>query len=518
MESTGAKNKIQISSFTRDLLYAAGKSHWAEQREDKIIAKGKGEMTTFWLVYRGSQSQKSGSSSGVATDEDTNENSGDDEVWTSGDVHISKKYQRLVQWNAEMMFLMLKDIKRKRTEVGLEPESEKKLIASEKKVGQVGCLVEKELRDVVILPPHRLSDRTKENTEPTMDPKIFPQLVDFVRELCLLYRPNPFHNFDHASHVAMSAIKLLKRVGHSFQGMSAYKFHENTFGCTDPMTQFAVMFSALIHDAGHPGVPNSVLSAEKDALARQYKKSPAEQHSVAVSWTLLQNDKYHALRRAIYCTSEEMHRFRDLLVCCVLATDIADKEFSRARMNRWKIAFDDATENQDKDSTLMNRKATIILEHLVQASDVAHSKCFSAWPSTSWRNNAHLINLSVQQCNTGMYFENGTRNYSSRIWKHMNLAESEPTPWKPGMKGNWVSLTFTSSLWQRSFPTAVCSIRQVKSSKYQGNCVEAAYHSFCWCSLNYAKSNRAEWEMRGREIVQELAHAYAQWKVDPSKE
>ena len=49
-----------------------------------------------------------------------------------------------------------------------------------------------------------------------------------------------------------------------------------------------------------------------------------------------------------------------------LATDIADKELQGLRKNRWNVAFSEqaALEN-DQD-----RKATIVVEHLIQASDV----------------------------------------------------------------------------------------------------------------------------------------------------
>ena len=49
MESTGTKNRIQLSLTTAELLSAAGKD-WTVPREEKVIAKGKGEMQTFWLV------------------------------------------------------------------------------------------------------------------------------------------------------------------------------------------------------------------------------------------------------------------------------------------------------------------------------------------------------------------------------------------------------------------------------------------------------------------------------------
>lgn len=49
MESTGVKGKIQISKATADLLILAGKSRWITPREDKIVAKGKGELETYWV-------------------------------------------------------------------------------------------------------------------------------------------------------------------------------------------------------------------------------------------------------------------------------------------------------------------------------------------------------------------------------------------------------------------------------------------------------------------------------------
>ena len=44
MESTGAKNKIHISKDTADRLIEAGRSHWVVAREEKVQAKGKGEL------------------------------------------------------------------------------------------------------------------------------------------------------------------------------------------------------------------------------------------------------------------------------------------------------------------------------------------------------------------------------------------------------------------------------------------------------------------------------------------
>ena len=50
MESTGLSRKIQVSQETADLLLAAGKGNWLAKREDTVVAKGKGELTCYWLL------------------------------------------------------------------------------------------------------------------------------------------------------------------------------------------------------------------------------------------------------------------------------------------------------------------------------------------------------------------------------------------------------------------------------------------------------------------------------------
>jgi Adenylate and Guanylate cyclase catalytic domain len=49
MESTGKRDKIQISQATADILHSSGKAHWIMKREDIVEAKGKGKLQTYWL-------------------------------------------------------------------------------------------------------------------------------------------------------------------------------------------------------------------------------------------------------------------------------------------------------------------------------------------------------------------------------------------------------------------------------------------------------------------------------------
>jgi class 3 adenylate cyclase len=49
MESNGIAGRIQVSQSTADALILAGKAGWLTPREEKVVAKGKGEMQTYWI-------------------------------------------------------------------------------------------------------------------------------------------------------------------------------------------------------------------------------------------------------------------------------------------------------------------------------------------------------------------------------------------------------------------------------------------------------------------------------------
>lgn len=83
---------------------------------------------------------------------------------------------------------------------------------------------------------------------------------------------------------------------------------------------------------------------------------------------------FENLRCAIYGNTAEYKRFRQLVVNCVMATDIVDKDLSAARKARWETAFAEQTDNNIILCHMaINRKATIVIEHLIQASDVVHT-------------------------------------------------------------------------------------------------------------------------------------------------
>jgi 3'5'-cyclic nucleotide phosphodiesterase len=143
--------------------------------------------------------------------------------------------------------------------------------------------------------------------------------------------------------------------------------------------------TSVIHDVDHPGVSNLQLATENDEMALLYKnKSVAEQNSIDFAWRLLMKDSYDDLRACIFATPAELKRFRLLLVNSVMATDVFDPDLKALRDSRWEMAFapsgDDpgATKEQQLDNAVgdneaIDLKATIVIEHIIQAADVAHT-------------------------------------------------------------------------------------------------------------------------------------------------
>jgi hypothetical protein len=121
------------------------------------------------------------------------------------------------------------------------------------------------------------------------------------------------------------------------------------------------------------------LAVEKPELATNYRnQSIAEQNSVDLAWSLLMEPRFKDLFACICSNKEERTRFRQLVVNSVMATDIFDKDMKSLRNKRWDKAFhrdlqeDTRTSQVDRDEDI-NMKATIVIEHIIQASDVAHT-------------------------------------------------------------------------------------------------------------------------------------------------
>ena len=245
----------------------------------------------------------------------------------------------------------------------------------------------------------------------------------------------------------------------------AETLHDHTYGITsDPLTQFACAFSALIHDVDHTGVPNTELVQEQPELATIYGgRSVAEQNSLDISWELLMGDEFSNLRRCLFDSQKTLNRFRSLVVNSLMATDIADQQLKKLRNNRWEKAFAetlDAVEESSRDA--INRKATIVIEHLIQASDISHT--MQHW---------HVY-----------------RKWNERLFMEMYQAfrdgRSDKNPadfWAKGEIGffDFYIIPLAKKLKE-------CGVFGVSSGEF----------------LGYAIENRRTWEQQGADVVSEM--------------
>uniref|UniRef100_A0A7S3L1G7 Phosphodiesterase n=1 Tax=Amphora coffeiformis TaxID=265554 RepID=A0A7S3L1G7_9STRA len=466
MESTGQVGRIHISKATADLLQKAGKGNWFDARADRVVVKGKGQMETYWLKAISSSSAGSTNSSEKSGPADAPEEILEEQVET--------KKTRLTTWAVEIMQKVLLDMECRRASVGSQAPSTSKPTALEEPTAKSAETVLDEVEEIIHLPHFRAqSSSVASKGNIALDEKVAQQLQDYTRAISSMYNQNAFHNFEHALHVMSSTVKLLNRIRApeiEMKGDSDAILHDSTFGITsDPLTQFACIFSALIHDVDHKGVPNTQLIKEQPAMASTYKnRSVAEQVSVDLAWELLQDEAFVDLQKAIYQSPEEKQRFRQLVVNSVMATDIVDKELKTLRNGRWNKAFQSSSSSPQKESTkdAVDRKATIVIEHLIQASDVSHT--MQHW---------HVF-----------------RKWNERLFEEMRSAykagraETDPaTFWYQGEIGffDFYIIPLAKKLKE-------CGVFGVSSDEY----------------LNYAVHNREEWSARGMEIVAEMAQKY----------
>jgi class 3 adenylate cyclase len=464
MESTGLRDRIQVSQETADLLISAGKPNWIEPRADKVIAKGKGELQTYWL-YVGIHSCKSRSA-------DTTESNveGSQSMAPIAYTTAPAKMARLIKWNVEVMMNLIRQIEASRVRSSEHGKGE----AVTRLVQPQDQTVLDEVQDIVHLPTFD-GRQVQDPYSVELDLKVEEELHAYINTISSMYRENPFHCFEHASHVTMSVVKLLARIvapdlttEQKKSGDIASTLHDHTYGITsDPLTQFACVFSALIHDVDHTGVSNVQLSKENTKLAKFYKeRSVAEQNSVDLAWNLLMNDNFQHLRQAIYETPADQQRFRHLVVNSVMATDIMDKELKDLRNARWEKAFSDGTELQEESTKeVTDRKATIVIEHLIQASDVAHT--MQHW---------HV-------------YRKWNERLFSELYKAYVCGRADKNPadfWAKGELGffDYYVIPLAKKLKD-------CGVFGVSSEEY----------------LNYALKNRQEWEARGEEVVAEMVQA-----------
>jgi class 3 adenylate cyclase len=476
MEASSDVNRIHASEQTVGLLRKANMDSWVTSRGEMVRLKGKGTLQTYWLDPRLDKTQSMGSGETAAL-----EVSGlSSAIVKSADTDRLHRKQRLIEWNVEVLFDLLLRVAAAR-EVARNVSSEECLQSKEPQdyLQMKGNVID-EMTEIVSIPEFNPVVQRRIEETVVLAPEVKEQLREYVGTIAQSYRDDvPFHNFEHASHVIMSATKLMKRIM-SPEGIDldvegvkdekerkveiARQVHNVTYGLSsDPLMQFSVVFSALIHDVDHTGLTNKELIDMNSPTATAYRsKCVAEQNSVDVAWFVLMEEKYRQLRESIFSTPREESRFRELIVDAVMATDIADKELGELRKSRWEKAF--SVECSSHSAKLdMDRKATIVFEHIIQASDVSH--CMQHWHT---------------------YQKFNSRLFEERYLAYRKGVAGDKPPWAGWYKGElWFFDNYIIPLAQKLNDCGVFGV---------------SYHEY----LNYAQENRLEWERKGQEIVEVL--------------
>jgi hypothetical protein len=175
MESNGVVGKIQVSQATADLLIHANKENWLIAREEKVEAKGKGMMQTYFVEPHGS--------AGAANKQ-------------LEQLELDSKTERLVSWNVVVLSRLLsqvvtqRNLRNRKAARGRQSFTQPSAEWSKPK----NHMVINEIAEIIELPDfdaaHRHGD---ESTEISLDSKVQAQLHAYVSDIALTYHENPFH-------------------------------------------------------------------------------------------------------------------------------------------------------------------------------------------------------------------------------------------------------------------------------------------------------------------------------------
>ena len=223
-------------------------------------------------------------------------------------------------------------------------------------------------------------------------------------------------------------------------------------------------FAALIHDVAHPGVSNEKLVNEKAPIVSLYgNRSAIEQQSIDIAFSLLLEARFSKLRKTIYTEHSEMLLFHQLVFRSVLATDIDDWGLLNVRNARWKTVFESQRQPCSlNDPETAGSKAALVIDVLMQASDVAHT--MQHW---------HLY----RKWNDRLFFERYHAFLEGRA--DVNPAQR----WYDEQ-----AIHFTSHVIPLAKKLHDSGVFGVSSTEY----------------LDCATKNLSEWQIRGKEIVMDL--------------
>ena len=205
MESTGQRGRVQVSEETAEHLIKEGKQHWLVQRAEKVHAKGKGALQTFWIVDQTVNSSdsksvhESASTKGIVKEATSRRGSMSKNEQSATD----GKTDRLINWNVDVLQRLLKQVVARRISLDLAASRVDK--EAEALNDSHSGSVLSEVKEIIALPYFNAAS-FKNNQDPesvVLDDVVKQQLIEYVSSVAAMYRGNPFHNFEHARYAIL---------------------------------------------------------------------------------------------------------------------------------------------------------------------------------------------------------------------------------------------------------------------------------------------------------------------------
>jgi hypothetical protein len=454
METTGYPSRIQASQKTADLLRQAGKDSWVTPRQDLIVAKGKGEMQTFWIELPTSQRSKRKSEISSISSRSR------DEPVDFADP-LPPQTVRLVDWVLELMEDTILQIVSTNQDQGGKPHGKRNDRTTSKT--SFSSFYSTSLRD-----GNRML------------------LRDFISSVASMHHGPDYEDFGDAVNVINAMVKILSTLKHNsaeFENRHGYQRRlprskpsssssskHNVF-CTvailaDPLLRLSLFFVGLVHKLGsEPGMSNAQSKRSVADMALEFWMEPG----------------YGGLRDYIFSSTKDLERFCKLVTNFLNAT--AAEDFGQlAELNlRWESHFGPTAitnrEAGDEEccpeqmELIHQNQAQLVAELVIQASCAHHY--FHHW-------SLYLKRSEVQ-----------FRQRQQHVFQHccdQSYLEDESS-----QNGNNPIFDFyTKEL--RMFDEIIIPLAY--------NIKECELFDFsCREFLDYAISNRNDWESRGVQIV-----------------
>ncbi|KAL9184127.1 hypothetical protein ACHAXT_002213 [Thalassiosira profunda] len=355
MESTSRKMKVQVSEVTYRLLQDAPNASFRlikrmEGDQAGIHIKGKGHQITYWMDKSSPRDGNAKALVDVTPHELSKVNEADEWVENVEGGSVKDSSVRTLESAGYNEFISILTAGEERApDIGMftsdeiyaaMTRQEWKNLGHCESAGKDALLVAATddrgmmiVRASALLEHHLTRVLKARDADAKLPYLVKEQLKAFVKDVAATYSDVHFHSLSHAMHVTTSMNKLL-----------------SVAKAEDPLNSFSLVFSALLHDAGHTGMSNKILTDTHHPLANKYDEDVpiAERESIQIAVDLLFRPEYESLRTAILPEVIDKIVFAKTLFQSILVTDIATPSRVKLGIERFEVSQDEQREYESR--------------------------------------------------------------------------------------------------------------------------------------------------------------------------